>query len=113
MSAKVIYEVRVEVDQEVAPVYLVWLREHIRQIVRVAGFERAELFAQQESSGPVQVWLVHYVAASLKTIEDYLSEHSQKFRAEGVERFDGRFQIERKILLLQETVTDLTEVSTS
>jgi hypothetical protein len=110
MKPRAIYEVRVEVDSEISTAYLEWLRRHMQQIVEIAGFERADLFTEESESPAFKVWVVHYLASSVGVIDAYLADHSKKFRADGVSRFEGRFRIERRVLV---NVPDLTAPSGS
>lgn len=100
---KAVYEVRVEVDHEVAAEYLLWLRDHMKQIVEAASFERADLFTLEHESPRVAIWVVQYVASSRAIIEDYLNHHSKSFRGDAITRFGGKFKIERRILNFQES----------
>ncbi len=100
---KAVYEVRVEVDNEVAAEYLIWLREHLKQIVEAVGFEKADLFTLEHESPRFATWVVQYVASSRVTIEDYLNHHSKSFRGDAIHRFGGKFKIERRILNFQES----------
>lgn len=105
---KAIYEVRIDVEQSVADAYEPWLREHIAQIVAAAGFLYGQLYRENGPRDGRVVWVSHYVAPSMEIIENYLSNLAPKFRADGVNRFDGKFEISRRILTFQERVPDLT-----
>jgi len=100
---KAIYETRLEVEQSITAEYLVWLREHMKQIVEQTGFERADMFTLEHDSAVVQIWVVHYVAPSRSVIDEYLELHAPRFRGDGVSRFGSKVKIERRILNFQET----------
>lgn len=109
---KAIYEVRIDVDQAKADEYEIWLRDHIAKIVEAAGFLYGDLYRESEPPAGRVVWVSQYVAPSMEIIEQYLAHHAALFRADGVSRFAGHFEISRRILSFQERVPDLTEPST-
>jgi len=98
----VIYEVSVEVDKEIAPAYELWLKEHIVELVKMAGFDGAKLFTFDSGNPLVTNWVTHYQAKSLDLVQNYLEKLAPSFRADGVQRFGKRFRAQRRILTLTE-----------
>lgn len=96
MSA--IYEVRLEVDSEIANEYLNWLKPHMELVVDTAGFLKADLFREESDSGAV-VWVCHYHARSKDEIEKYIREKASELRADAVSRFGSKFRAQRRILV--------------
>lgn len=92
----IVYEVRVAVDAAIAAEYRAWLDPHIRQVLSIAGFERAELYAEDEVEGRV-VWIVRYHLADRAALESYLRDHAPRLRDEGQARFGGRFTATRRV----------------
>lgn len=100
----IIYEVRLDVDPEIADSFRDWLGAHVREILTLPGFTGANIYSEQRVAGRVG-WCVHYRLRDPKALEDYLSEHAPRLRAEGLARFPGRFVGERRALVLDESLT--------
>lgn len=103
-----IYEVRIEVDQDIAKKYRLWLKKHIREVAEAAGFERAHLFSEASPSEGVTSWTVHYWASTEQKVQDYLEKLAPAFRADGVRQFGDRYRAQRRILNFQEGIENLT-----
>ena len=100
-----IYEVKVEVEPEIRDAYDAWLTGHAREVVNAGGFTKAEIF--RESDGAL-TWVVHYHAENMTVIENYVRHHAPNLRADAVQRFGERAHTERRILVLESRVPDLT-----
>jgi hypothetical protein len=100
----IVYEVRVAVDREVADEYRAWLEPHIRQILGIAGFEHAALYAEDDDEGHV-VWTVRYQLRDRAALESYLRDHAPQLRADGQARFGGRFTASRRVSELVQSFT--------
>ena len=96
----VVYEVRVAVDAEVREDYRTWIDGHVREILALPGFERAELYVE-DTDGGEPVFLVRYHLASRDALEHYLREHAPRLRAEGIARFGDRIRASRRVLALE------------
>ncbi len=95
----IVYEVRAEVEAEVAEAYRHWLEPHIREILAIPGFMHAELHAEDGGDGRA-VWTVRYHLESRDALEQYLADHAPRLRAEGLARFGGRFTATRRVMEL-------------
>lgn len=107
-----IYETRIEVDKDIAETYFLWLKKHMSDLIEEAGFDKAVLLSPEEEHVLKRIWVVHYHVPTRERLEHYLTHLAPKFRADGIERFGGRFQVTRRILNLQLQVPDLTESDT-
>lgn len=96
----VVYEVRIAIDPAVREEYRAWLDGHVREILALPGFERAELYAE-ETDGGEPVYVVRYHLASRAALEDYLRAHAPRLRAEGLARFGERMRATRRVLALE------------
>jgi len=92
----IVYEVRVSVDAEVATEYRAWLEPHIREVLAIAGFDHAELYAEDDDAGHV-VWTIRYQLRDRAALEAYLRDHAPRLRADGQARFGGRFTASRRV----------------
>lgn len=97
----ILYEVRLDVDADVAAEYRDWLGAHVREILALPGFVRAEILSEPRAAGRVG-WCVHYWLRNRDALEDYLRDHAPRLRADGLARFPGRFTGERRVLALDE-----------
>jgi quinol monooxygenase YgiN len=96
----VVYEVRVAVDAEVRDDYRAWLDGHVREILSLPGFERAELYVE-EAEGGEPVFVIRYHLVSREALEHYLRDHAPRLRAEGLARFGERMRASRRVLALE------------
>jgi hypothetical protein len=95
----VIYEVSVHARTAIADDFLQWLRGHIDLIVRLPGFEGAELHALVVESANEKSWCVHYRLRDRAALDDYLRDHALQMRADGIARFGDGFRAERRVLV--------------
>jgi len=96
----VIYEVNVDLDAAIRDEYLAWLREHMREICALPGFESARLFevgAPAAEAGRTSL-CVQYALVDQAALDAYLREHAPRLRAEGVAKFGDRFRASRRVL---------------
>lgn len=96
----VVYEVRVAIDPSIRDDYRTWIDGHVREILALPGFERAELLVE-EADGDEPVFVVRYHLVSRAALEDYLREHAPRLRAEGLARFGERMRATRRVLALE------------
>lgn len=102
-----IYEVNLTVDAEVAPELSAWLREHIREMLTLDGFEAAAWYVRSDDpdalpdedalTGP-RHWTVHYQVESRDHLQAYFDTHAARMRQDGTDRFEGQFSADRRIL---------------
>jgi Domain of unknown function (DUF4286) len=95
----IVYEVRISVDRAIADDYRAWLDSHIREILTLPGFDRAELLAEDDDQGH-RVWTVRYHLENRVALELYLKDHAPRMRAEGVRRFGDSVTTTRRVLEL-------------
>ena len=95
----IVYEVRIEVDAEIAERYHQWLVPHVHEILATPGFTGAELY-REDGAEPRPVFTVRYHLDSREALAAYLREHAPRFRADAEQQFGGRFQATRRVLEL-------------
>lgn len=96
----VFYEVNLRIDADIAAEYRAWLAGHIKQMLGVPGFVDAEVLEIVEpapADNRVQI-AVRYRVHGMAALQDYFSHRAEKMREEGLSRFGGRFQAERRVL---------------
>ncbi len=98
----VIYEVTLDVDPDVVTSFDDWLREHIREMLVLPGFESAQLFSRDpDPADPEESRAQRTVQYKLSTTEElrhYFEQHAERMRKEGTDRFGGKFKASRRIL---------------
>ncbi len=95
-----IYEVNLTVERAIADQYLEWLEPHMQEMERFDGFGAASAYRVADPAAkPDQVVLcVQYRVASREALEDYLSNHAQRMREDGIRRFGDSFSAARRVL---------------
>ena len=102
-----IYEVNFTVDGEVAPRYSSWLREHIREMLELDGFEAAGWYARSddgdtvpdpdEPTGP-RAWTVQYQVRNRDALQAYFDERAEEMRRARADEFGNYVTADRRIL---------------
>ena len=94
----IVYVVDLEVDAGIAPEYLSWLREHVREMLALPGFVDAQIFEPLEPAPAGQAaYSVHYELRDRAAYEAYLQDHAGRMRAAGA-RFGHRVRASRRLL---------------
>ncbi len=95
----VIYEVNLHVDAAIAGEYRDWLARHIREMRALPGFTGAHWFevADPPAAGEV-AFCCQYELADQAALDAYFRDHAEHMRADGAQRFAGRFRASRRVL---------------
>lgn len=96
----VLYEVNLDIDAEVIATYRRWLDAHVAEICALPGFTGARVFAVIEppaAAGRVSL-CVQYTLRDAAALDAYLEMHATRMRADGLARFGGKFNANRRIL---------------
>lgn len=94
----IIYEVNLLIDSEIEQTYRVWLDAHVREILALPGFIDAEILEEKTSEAGKIALSVRYRLSSQADLDSYLADHAPRLRAEGQNKFGGRFSASRRIL---------------
>lgn len=100
-----IYEVNLEVDEDINYKMAAWLQEHIANMLNFNGFKSAYwYFRLPEDEGDEAfgktLWTIQYVVETRQQLDDYLNNHAAAMRTEGEEKFGGKFKASRRIMTL-------------
>lgn len=99
MTVKVvIYEVNLELEAAIAAEFDRWLDKHIDEMLRLSGFESAQVYSDEGTTGEVVNRTVQYRVRSEADLDNYLTHHATAMRAEGQDKFSGRFTATRRVL---------------
>lgn len=83
-----IYNVTVNVDDSVHDEWLLWIKEHIPQVLSTGKFEKATLtkvLVEEDMGG--QTYSVQYRSYSREALDAYYKEDADKLRTEGLKKF--------------------------
>jgi hypothetical protein len=94
----IIYEVNLALQNDIADAYMTWLRDHIKEILEIDGFIRAEVFAEQAPAADVRRIVVHYHLHNLASLESYFANHAERLRADAINNFGDKFTATRRVL---------------
>ncbi len=100
-----IYEVNLEVDEEVKFSVAGWLTEHIQKMLDFKGFKVAYwFFRQPEDEGldatTKTLWTIQYVVESRASVDDFISHSAEGIRKEMTEKFGDKYKYSRRVLHL-------------
>jgi len=96
-----IYEVNLEIDDDVANAYLRWMPEHIKEILEIEGVLGAKFFNVETSDAkPGKTYAtVQYEMKDRAAYESYIQNHAPRLREDVIKRFGGKFIATRRLLI--------------
>lgn len=86
-----IYNVTVNVDDTIHDEWLIWIKEHIPQVLATGKFEKATLtkvLVEEEMGG--QTYSIQYRSYSREALDAYYKDDAEKLRQDGLTRFAGK-----------------------
>ncbi|WP_242084461.1 DUF4286 family protein [Aestuariivivens sediminis] len=98
----IIYNVTVNIDESIHDEWLVWIKEHIPQVLATGKFEKATLtrvLVEEEMGG--RTYSIQYRSYSREALEAYYREDAEKLRSDGYKRFADKvlaFRTELEVL---------------
>lgn len=84
----IIYNVTVNIDESAHQEWLIWIKEHIPQVLATGKFKEAKLtkvLVEEDMGG--QTYSIQYRAHNREALEAYYKEDADSFRNEGLKRF--------------------------
>ena len=91
----IIYEVNLNIEENIFNDYLDWLKTHIKEMLSFDGFQSARLFRHAEEENQL---VVHYEVTSKEDLNNYFENHAARMREDGINRFGNQFTATRRIL---------------
>lgn len=98
-----VYEVTLSVDAEIAEAFDIWLAGHVTEMLQIAGFVSARVYAADDADDGRIVRVVHYVLESDADLAQYLAGPAELMRQSAIEHFADRFSVSRRVLRDSET----------
>ncbi|PSQ97040.1 MAG: DUF4286 domain-containing protein [Bacteroidetes bacterium SW_9_63_38] len=101
-----IYEVNYTVAGSAAPRFSPWVREHVREMLDLDGFEAAvwlnrhddaEAVPEEDEPTDPRGWTVHYQVRDREALQAYLGEHADAMQREGVDKFGEHVESSRRL----------------
>ena len=98
----IIYNVTVSVDESIHNDWLIWIKQHIPQVLATGKFTEAKLtkvLVDEEMGGIT--YSVQYRAKSREHLESYYSNDADRLRNEGLKKFANKmlaFRTELEII---------------
>jgi len=90
------YEVTIKVQNEIYKNYLIWLKEHIQEMLKVEGFISAKYYTVDVLGE--NIVCVRYLVESKEMLQKYITETSKNMRGSYKIEFENKFKISRRIL---------------
>ncbi|MCB9188627.1 MAG: DUF4286 family protein [Flavobacteriales bacterium] len=96
---KVLYNVTVNIDEEVHDEWLKWMKEvHIPDVMNTGYFlENRILKILAESEGGVS-YAIQYLCNSMSDLEEYQDKHAPRLQKEHTDKYEGKFVAFRTLL---------------
>jgi hypothetical protein len=96
----VIYEVNLKIQNNIFQAYYEWLLSHIKQLLNLPGFVRAEmgLIENEEEDNQNHLRISYYID-SYENLNQYLTHFAQNMREAAIQQFGNQFSASRRIIL--------------
>jgi predicted transposase YbfD/YdcC len=97
-----IYNVTANIEESIHEEWLIWIKEHIPQVLATGKFEKATLtkvLVEEDMGGTT--YSIQYKSYSREALDAYYREDADKLRQEGLKRFADKmlaFRTELKII---------------
>ena len=98
----IIYNVTVNIDESIHQDWLVWIKEHIPQVLATGKFSEAKLtkvLIEEEMGGVT--YSIQYRAKSREDLENYYKQDADRLRQDGLAKFADKmlaFRTELEII---------------
>ena len=93
-----IYEVAIKVDHEIVDQFDAWLAQHVEEMSQLPGIYRAELFQQDDDDEGRARRIAQFFFVDDAGLEQYLAGQATVDRQSAVDRFNGHFALESRVL---------------
>ena len=99
---KYIYNVTVNFEDDIHDEWLIWIKEHIPQVLGTGKFEKAiltKVLVEDKIEG--HTYSIQYTSYSREALDAYYKEDADRLRAEGLKKFANKmlaFRTELQII---------------
>lgn len=95
---KLIYEVTIDVDNEILDEFELWLAHHVAQMLQLDAFRDAQVLDGDPVEPGKARRIVHYFPVSEAALQEYFDHDAARMRQDAVDRFGDRFSAQRRVL---------------
>ncbi|KTD13369.1 DUF4286 family protein [Legionella jamestowniensis] len=101
----IVYEVNLEIKVAIFDAYISWLKPHIKDLLALDGFIKADLLFDVDSKDDKETRkiTVAYYLKDYDTYSHYVTNHANQMREDALKRFNGQFNASRRVLKLEDT----------
>ena len=96
-----IYEVNCMIPQSRQDEFLAWLESHVKQLLRIDGFEDATISRLQEDDRLPETYVgfcVQYFLEDRSVFDRYITDYAPAMREDGANRFGSDLRIYRRLM---------------
>ena len=96
-----IYNVTINIEQSIEDEWLIWIKEHIPQVLGTGKFEKATLTKVLVEEAEGVTYSIQYRSYSREALDAYYKEDANKLRSEGLKKFADKmlaFRTELQII---------------
>ncbi|MFK7831889.1 MAG: DUF4286 family protein [Winogradskyella sp.] len=83
----IIYNVTLNIDKSIHKEWLIWIKEHIPQVLATGKFKEAKLTKVLVEDHETDTYSVQYRAHSREALDAYYKEDAETLKQEGLKRF--------------------------
>jgi hypothetical protein len=94
----IIYEVTLEVQNEILATYRPWLKKHIAEMVALPYFNGADAFTVETANQSTTTFTIQYHVKSRAELDEYFETDAARMRQDGLSKFGDKFTASRRIL---------------
>jgi len=97
----IIYNVTINIDKSIHNEWLIWIKEHIPQVLATGKFEKATLTKVLVEEDEGHTYSVQYKSYSREALDAYYNDDAEKLKAEGMKKFADKmlaFRTELEII---------------
>lgn len=93
-----VYEVTFNVDREIVDQFDAWLKQHVEDMLQLAGVHQAEVYEEQDDDEGRARRVLQVFFTGYPELERYVAKQAGADRQSAVDRFDGRFGLRSRVL---------------
>jgi len=83
----IIYNVTINIDESIHKEWLIWIKEHIPQVLATGKFEKATLTKVLVEEDQGHTYSVQYRSYSRAALDAYYKDDAEKLKTEGMLKF--------------------------
>ncbi len=86
----IIYNVTLNIHKSITKDWLVWIKEHIPQVLATGKFKEAKLTKVLVEDDEADTYSVQYRAHSREALDSYYANHAEGLKQDGLKRFGDK-----------------------